>query len=184
MTLVLEDESGFSFSPNCPGTWGEVGHAPILLETPGRHNHTGIGFITRTPNRHFLKFHDGFAVKYLSAIFKGSARTEDFIFLLTGLHHFYGHKVVIVWDNLSAHHAADAYFEDNHPDWFEFEYFPPYSPELNPTEPCWNQMKNVYLPFFVPATDDELTQAVCEAAEKINEEQLLDSFFQHAGLSP
>jgi len=111
-------------------------------------------------------------------------RTEDLIFFLTDMHHFYGHKVIIVWDNLSAHHAADAHFTDTHPDWFEFEYFPPYSPELNPVEPCWNQIKNVYLPCFVPTSDDELTQAVCNAAEKIHEEKLLHDFFNHAGIPP
>ena len=106
------------------------------------------------------------------------------MFYLTDLHHRFGGKVLLLWDHLPAHHAVDRYFEDTHPDWFEFEYFPTYSPELNPVEPCWNQMKNVYLSNFVPASDEELTSAVQAAAKRINEEQLLPSFFKLADYSP
>ena len=170
------DESGFSFVPNRGGTWAPVGQTPILLETPGRHNHTGIGFITRTPSRHFLKFR--------FTIFQGAARFEDFVFYLTTLHHYCSGKVIVLWDHLSAHHATATYFEDTHPDWFAFEYFPTYSPELNQVEPCWNQMKNVYLCNFVPTSDDELTSTVHAMAMRINEESLLTSFFEHAGITP
>jgi hypothetical protein len=79
LNLVFTDESGFSFVPNRVGTWAPVGETPILLETPGHHNHPGLGFITRTPHRHLLKFH--------FTIFEGAARCEDFVFHLTELHH-------------------------------------------------------------------------------------------------
>jgi transposase len=176
LTIVLADESGFSFVPNRNHTWAPIGQTPMLLETPGRCNHTGLGFITRTGQRHLLKFR--------FTIFKGAARFEDFVFYLTAIHHYYGGKVIIVWDNLPAHHAAATYFEFEHPDWFEFEYFPTYSPELNPVESCWHQIKNVYLPNFVPTSDDELVSAVHAAAMKINNERLLPAFFKHANLNP
>lgn len=175
MTLSVWDESGFSFVPNRGGTWAPIGETPTLLETPGRHNHTGLGFITRTPVRHLLNFR--------FTIFAGPARFEDFVFHLTELHHYYGGKSLVLWDHLPAHHAAESYFEDEHPDWFEFHYFPTYSPELNPVEQCWNQMKNVYLCNFVPSSDEELKSAVAAAAMKINDEHLLPSFFQHIGIS-
>jgi len=106
------------------------------------------------------------------------------IFFLTEIHHYYRSKVVIVWDHLSAHHAAESYFEETRPDWFEFHYFPSYSPELNPVEPCWNQIKNVYLANFVPTSDEELLSAVLESGERINEQKLLHSFFAQAGIRP
>jgi len=176
LTLTIWDESGFSFVPNRGGTWAPVGQTPILLETPGRHNHTGLGFITRTPGRHLLKFR--------FTIFKGAARFEDFVFYLTELHHYFGGKVLVLWDHLPAHHSAESYFEEEHPDWFEFEYFPTYSPELNPVESCWQQMKNVYLSNFVPTSDEELTSTVHAAAMRINEEHFLPSCFDHAGIMP
>ena len=176
MTLILWDESGISLMPNVGTTWAPVGETPVLLETPGRHNHTMLGFITRSPRRHDLDFR--------FTVFKGSANTEDMIFFLTEIHHYYRSRVMIVWDHLSAHHAAELYFEEMRPNWFEFHYFPSYSPELNPVEPCWNQIKNVYLANFVPANDDELVSAVLESGERINEQKLLPSFFAQAGIRP
>jgi transposase len=176
LTLVIEDESGFSFVPNRNHTWAPVGETPILREVPGRHNHTCIGFITRTPVRHLLLFR--------FTTFEGAARFEDFVFLLTDIHYYYRAKVLILWDNLPSHHAADAYFTEERPDWFEFEYFPAYSPELNPVEFCWNKMKNDYLPNFVPTTDEELIDAVEAAARRINEEKKLIACFNVASMPP
>ena len=105
-------------------------------------------------------------------------------FNLTELHHYYGGKVIVLWDHLPAHHAAATYFENTHPNWFEFEYFPPYSPELNPVESCWHRMKNVYLPNFVPTANEELTAAVQTAASQINDDQILHATFKHAGSAP
>lgn len=116
-------------------------------------------------------------------MFQGSASFEDCVFFLSQIHHSYGDKVIVVWDNLPAHYSTESYFEEEHPDWFEFEHFPPHSPELNPVEPCWNHVKHVYLPNFVPRSDEELVTTVNEAMERINEENLLPSFFKHSGLS-
>ena len=49
----------------------------------------------------------------------------------------------MIFDRLSSHIAAQKFFEEEHPDWFVFEYLPSYSPELNPVEQCWRNMKNV-----------------------------------------
>jgi transposase len=175
-TLTIWDESGFSFVPNRNRTWAPIGQTPILRETPGRHNHTGLGYISRTPRRHLLKFR--------FTIFPGAANTEDFIFYLTELHHYVGDTVLVLWDHLPAHHSAETYFCDEHPGWFEFEYFPSHSPELNPVETCWHRMKNVYLPNFVPTTDEELVSNVYAAAMRINEEHQLPSCFKNAALPP
>ena len=171
MTLTIWDESGFSFSPSCGKTWAPVGETPVLRETPGRHNHTCIGFIKRTPRRRLLKF--------CSTMVKGAVRFEDFVFWLTELYHCCG-KSLVLWDNLPLHHAVAAYFEETHSRWFEFEYFPAYSPELNPVEACWNKMKNVYLPNFVPTSDEELVRETMAAAMKINEEKQLTACFKQA----
>jgi transposase len=133
--------------------------------------------MTRTPRRHLLKFR--------VTIFKGAARTEDLIFHLTELHYYDGgKKVLVLWDHLPGHHGADTYFSERHRGWFEFEYFPTHSPELNSVESCWNRMKNEYLPNFVPISDEELVSEVYAVAMKINEEKKIDSCFNTAGIEP
>ena len=175
LTLAILDESGFSFVPNCNNTWAPVGETPILRETPGRHNHTGIGLIIRTPVLHLLTF--------FLMILKGVATFDDFVVLLTSLHFRTRRKVLILWDNLPTHHAVQAYFEEERPGWFDFEYFPAYSPELNPVEGCWNLMKNVSLPNFVPTADEELVREVMAAAMTINEEKKIPACFKQAGIA-
>ena len=87
----------------------------------------------------------------------GSCVTEDFVFWLIQLHHhFHNKKVMIIWDRLSAHISTQNFFEREHPGWFLFEYFPSYSPDLNPVEQCWQWMKNVVLVNFVAKDNPEL----------------------------
>src|SRR5215469_15670683 len=148
MPLILLDESGFSLSPIRGTTWREVGKPVVLREQYSRHTQTGFGFITMTPIRQKLNFR--------FTMFSGAINTEYLIFFLTEIHRYYGTKVLIVLDRLPSHISARKFFERVHPDWFEFEYLPSYSPELNPVEQCWNQMKNVLMVNFVPLCVEQL----------------------------
>jgi transposase len=105
--------------------------------------------------------------------------------LLRQLHFFYRRKIILLWDNLPLHYAVAESFADEQPGWFDFQYFPTYSPELNPVEQCWQWIKNVELTNFLPANRFELTLATCAAANTINHSKtLLPSFFKHAGITP
>jgi hypothetical protein len=169
------DESGFSLSPICGTTWAEVGKPPILRETYSRRNQSGLGLISTTPTGRKMKFH--------FTIMDGSCVTEDFVFWLIQLHHHFRKKVIVVWDRLSAHIAAQNVLERTHPDWFVFEYFPSYSPELNPVEQCWQWMKNVFLTNYVAKDNPELHAKTMEAANHINSDpNLLTAFFKHSKL--
>ena len=174
--IVFLDESGFSLSPIRGTTWCEVGKPRVLRETFSRHSQTGLGFMTMTPEQRRLNFR--------FTIFSGAINTEDVIFFLTMIHHHYGTKVMIIWDRLSAHISAQMFFERKHREWFLFEYLPAYSPELNPVEQCWNQMKNVIMANFVPFCIEDLVAKTLEAAQVINNDpKLLAAFFHHAKLA-
>jgi transposase len=101
------------------------------------------------------------------------------------VHRYYGNKkVMIIFDRLPAHIAAQNYFERTHSDWFLFEYLPSYSPELNPVEQCWQQMKNVLMANYVPMSIDDLVEKTLEVAQEINHDpKLLPAFFHHAKLA-
>jgi len=62
---------------------------------------------------------------------------------------------MVLWAHLPAHHAV---------------------------EPCWNHMKNVSLPNFVPTADAELVENVYKAAMKINERRLGQQFCKQTKL--
>jgi transposase len=170
------DESGFSLAPIRGTTWAEIGKPPVLRETYSRRNQSGLGFITATPGGRKMNFH--------FTIMDGSCVTEDFVFRLIQLHHHVnGQKVMIVWDRLSAHIAAQNFLEREYPGCFLFEYFPSYSPELNPVEQCWHWMKNVFLVNLLAKEKPELHTKTLEAASYLNADpKLLPSFFHHAKL--
>jgi hypothetical protein len=121
----------------------------VLREIFSRNSQSGIGMISASPQQRRLRF--------FFTIFSGSVVTEDFVFWLTQLHHSYrGQKLLILWDRLKAHRSAEHYFQTHHPDWFLFEYFPAYSPELNPVEPLAIDEKGypVYSGLFFKAGSD------------------------------
>jgi transposase len=91
---------------------------------------------------------------------------------------------MIVWDALPAHKGAERYFCLKHPEWFEFHYLPTYSPELNPVEQCWNEMKNNQLDNFVADNVFVLREAALAAAAEIDKRAnlLLPKFFKHSRL--
>jgi transposase len=174
--VIFLDESGFSLSPIRGTTWCEIGKPMVLRETFSRCSQTGLGFITMTPGQQRLNFR--------FTIFDGAINTEDVIFFLTEIHRYYGGQVMIIWDRLSSHLSAQKYFERVSPGWFLFEYLPSYSPELNPVEQCWNQMKNVLMANFVPFCIGDLVEKTLEAAQVINNDpKLLAAFFHHAKLA-
>ncbi len=53
-----------------------------------------------------------------------------------------------------------------------------------PVEPCWNHVKHVCLPNFVPTTAEELLSTTDQATKRINEEKLLPSLCKLARPSP
>ncbi len=69
---------------------------------------------------------------------------------------------VVVLDNSSVHHSQAV--KDALPDLaaanVPFCYLPPYSPELNPIEPVWRQVKDQDIPERSHATDTALQAAV------------------------
>jgi len=170
------DESGFSLSPIRGTTWAEVGKPVVLRETYSRQTQTGLGFITMTPILRRLNFR--------FTIFGGAITMLDLKMFLTQIHHYYGRKVMILWDRLPAHIATQMSFERERPAWFLFEYFPSYSPELNPVEQCWNMIKNVSMSNFVPMSIEQLKEKTLEAAKKLdNDPKLLAECFHHAKLN-
>jgi len=171
----LWDESGFSLAPYRRWTWAPVGVTPTLIEAPREPSSTGLGFITITPRRLDLAFR--------FTLLPEGMNTSECLYWLNKIHRYYRRKVVIVWDNLPAHHAAATIMEEKHPDWFEFHYFPPYSPELNPVEPCWHHTKNVEMANFAAKDKQELTRKIFQATDSINNnKQLLASFFKYTRL--
>jgi hypothetical protein len=93
-----------------------------------------------------------------------SYTTDRLIGVLEQLASFYaGHKVVLLWDALSAHRSIRmrAWLDSQH-DWLTMERLPAYAPELNPVEGLWANLKDLELA-NLPATT---LAAVADATEQ------------------
>ena len=85
---------------------------------------------------------------------------------------------VVVMDNLGAHHATGirAAIEVSGA---RVIYQPPYSPDLNPIEPCWSKVKSI-LRQIGARTVKTLTAAVHRAAKLVTADDA-DGWFDHCG---
>lgn len=174
--IVFLDESGFMLQPVRRRTWALSGQTP-LQNAWDRHDRLSvIGLIGVSPIHHRLSMY--------FQVLPVNVETDHMVWLLQDLHHHYRRKVIVVWDRWSVHRSAATYFEKRCPDWFEFEWLPAYSPELNPVEQCWNHTKYSDLPNFIPDDLDDLENAISESMlEQRDDQILLNSFFKHAKLS-
>jgi transposase len=95
-----------------------------------------------------------------------------------------GRKIILVWDRWNVHRSATAYFQQHHPDWFQFEELPSYSPELNPVEQCWKHIKYDDLANFIPEDLEDLhTEATISVRALQDNQSFLRASFQHCQLS-
>lgn len=89
----------------------------------------------------------------------------------------------MVIDRLGAHKSAAKRLLVKYSARLAFEWPPPYSPDLNPTEHVWGHTKYSRLANFIPDDLLHLGRTVADALRKTRHEQrLLRSFFRQAEL--
>ena len=112
--------------------------------------------------------------------------TDSLIGVLEQLAAFYtGHRVVLIWDGLSAHwsHKMRAYLDAQH-DWLTVERLPAYAPELNPVEYLWAHLKGRELANFGGDTVAEVADNAQHGIQRIcDSDSLVVGFLAHTGLS-
>jgi putative transposase len=107
----------------------------------------------------------------------------DFVSVVCELRRLLRRPIIVVWDNLRAHKAAEKSVKLLEQRGLAFEPLPSYAPELNPVEAGWSHSKYGDLANFAPQDVAELEQAVIKSIRGQRENQdLLRSFFQAAKL--
>ncbi len=156
-------------------TWAPCGQTPIQRAWDRHDQLSAIAVITLSLARHRPNLY--------FQLLPRNVDTDDMIWFLTQMHRHVGRKIILVWDRYQVHRSAAKFFEREHPDWFQFEWLQPYSPDLNRTEQVWNHAKYSDLANFVPKDiqhlNTEVDQSFCDQQESPD---LLRSFFKHAGL--
>jgi transposase len=128
--LVFEDESSFSQRPPIRSTWAPKGRTPIIIE-PFRWATLGALAALRTDSH-------GRKPRWFLRLKKGAFRSHHFLVFLRNLKRHCRRPVLLVWDRLPAHRSRLVQtFLSRERSWLRVEWFPPYSPQLNPVELLW-----------------------------------------------
>lgn len=123
-------------------TWAPQGQTPIQYAWDRHDRLSVISAITLSPQQRRLRL--------FFAIHNENIRTPHALQFLTHLHRQLRQPTVLIWDRLNVHRSAARQITEAHPHWFDFEWLPPYAPDLNPVEHIWNHTKYTDLANFVP----------------------------------
>ena len=170
------DETGFLTIPYRRRSWAPAGQTPVIVHRlRHRRKVTVLGSLTLSPQRRrcglYADFHPD-----------RSVNVRDQIAHLRALRRRLRTPLVVVLDNLNAHHPADlrawcAKVKDVH-----LAFLPPYAPDLNPIEAAWSHGKYHTTAGRVADTADELLALAQTAVSHARQQRLLRAFLRSTGL--
>lgn len=114
----------------------------------------------------------------------GSYNDESLIDFLRDLKRdLRGEKAILIWDGLPSHKSRrmKQYLEGER-SWLEVEMLPAYSPDLNPVEDLWGNVKGQELANRCVEGLGEAEAAVNDGMDRVCRRGLPFSFLDHAGL--
>lgn len=116
-------------------TWSPCGQTPVLLQRTRSHQKVSvIAAIGVAPKRNkvqlFFRLHPN----------RNIATQQIRAFLRQLLHHLKG-NIVLLWDRFNPHRSARIQLFLSQTPRLQVVFFPPYAPELNPTENFWSYLK-------------------------------------------
>jgi transposase len=129
-TIFFGDEAGVRSDHHAGTTWGIKGKTPVVSSTGARFGFNLISVVSAQGEFRFM-------------IVKGSVGAKVFIEFLKRLLHNADRMIFLIVDGHPAHKARIVTkFVESMKDRLQLFSLPPYSPELNPDERVWNDLKN------------------------------------------
>lgn len=128
--VFFGDEAGVRSDAHSGTTWAPKGKTPIVSTTGARFGMNLISAVSRTGQMHF-------------AVVEGKVNAEVFIEFLKRLIHNRRKPVFLIVDGHPTHKAVIVRkYVETVANKLSLFFLPPYSPELNPDELVWNDLKN------------------------------------------
>lgn len=159
-------------------TWSPRGQTPILHQRTRSHQKVSvIAALAVSPKR-----------KKVQLVFRlhpnqNIATQQILDFLRQLLRHLKGH-IVLLWDRFNPHRSARIRLFLSRTPRLHIVFFPPYAPELNPTENFWSYLKtNPLANAALPDLSSLLLKTRHHSRSIQRTAPLLRSFVQHSPLS-
>jgi transposase len=147
-TIYFGDEAGIRSDYHSGTTWAVKGQTPVVRTSGSRHKLNMISAITAKGTMRFMTV-------------KGNLTTDRFIEFLERLIKNQEKPVFLIVDGHPVHRSPLVRkFVDGTDGKLRLYCLPPYSPELNPDEQVWNQLKNHNLGKMTIRNLDDLVKKV------------------------
>jgi len=153
--VFFADEASARTDYHSGTTWGEIGRTPIVK---GTGNRKGVNMASAVSPQGKLYF------RFLD----GNTNAAAFTGFLEGMLHDIPGIIFVVVDGHSAHTAAAtrSFAEDNK-DRMRLFYLPSYSPQLNPDEWVWKNVKHDHAGKMAARTLDEFRGGISKAVRRL-----------------
>ena len=146
--IFFGDEAGVRSDHHAGTTWSLQGKTPVVSSTGARF---GLNLISAVSAQGEFRF----------MTVEGRIRAVQFIEFIKRLLHGIDRTVFLIVDGHPVHKAKMvAKFIESVKDRFQLFFLPPYSPELNPDERVWNDLKNNALGKQAISTPQQLRSSV------------------------
>jgi transposase len=174
--VVFQDESGVSQRPPLKRTWAPKGQTPVVVHS---YSWKKLSICAAIAYRW-----DGKRTRLYFHTRPGSYAMESLICFLKELKkHFRGQSVILIWDGLPAHKGGKMKEYLQSQPWLHVERLPGYSPDLNPVESLWSNLKGTELANQSADDLSEVAAGVNAGFARMNgERKLLMGFLHHSGL--
>jgi transposase len=146
--IYFSDEAGVRSDHHSGTTWAVKGKTPSVISTGARFSLNMMSAVNAQGAFRFM-------------VVKGSIGAGKFIEFIKRLIHGSSRKVFLIVDGHPAHKAKVVQeFLKTIKDKFRLFFLPPYSPELNPDEHVWNDVKNNAVGRKIITTPKQLHETV------------------------
>jgi len=165
--IGFEDEAGVGIRTRSGRTWGAVGQPPTVAVSDQRGGYNVLSIITATGElRYALEEKDINGERYVEFLQQVlHTRTRPLI-ILADQSSF--HKATVVREFVRAHRTQLRLF-----------FFPTHSPELNPDEQVWNELKHRQLGKQPIKNKTDLKRRICSLLKSLQyQTEKIRSFFQ------
>lgn len=128
--IFFADEAGIRSDHHAGTTWASKGETPVVTSAGARFGMNLISAVSAQGEFRFMTV-------------KGRVNAGVFIEFLKRLVHNAERPVFLIVDGHPSHKAKKVQrYVESLDGWLELFFLPPYSPELNPDECAWNDLKN------------------------------------------
>lgn len=167
-TIYFQDESGIRSDFHSGTTWAPVGETPNVEVTGARFSLNMMSAISPRGEMRFM-------------VFKESVSADQIVDFLQRLMHNATKPIFLIWDGHPTHRAKKVKeCIDSFAGKLEVYTLPSYSPELNPVEQVWNNVKNHGIGRKKVFGPDQLKALVIGQLRRLQKLcSIVQSFFRH-----